>query len=171
MIIKWEFTGRDDMFRKCDQCGFQMSIDTKVCPKCNNKFYKATGYFDEEYFNYAGFWLRFLANFLDGLLLFIPNMMVRGIFNNSLLVPILSMWLYQATLESSFVQGTFGKKILGIKVTDLDGNRITFLRASARFFAEFFSAVTLLIGYIMAGLTMKKQALHDIIAGTLVIRD
>jgi uncharacterized RDD family membrane protein YckC len=79
-------------------------------------------------------------------------------------------WLYYSLLESSVWQGTLGKKALGLEVTDLDGNRISFGRATGRFFAKFISAIILFIGYIMAGFTEKKQALHDIIAGTLVIR-
>ncbi|PYV64750.1 MAG: RDD family protein, partial [Acidobacteria bacterium] len=58
----------------------------------------------------------------------------------------------------------------GLKVTDLAGRRISFARASGRYFAKYLSSMTLLIGYIMAGFTERKQALHDMIAGTLVIR-
>jgi uncharacterized RDD family membrane protein YckC len=79
-------------------------------------------------------------------------------------------WLYYSLLESSAWQGTLGKKALGLEVTDLDGNRISFGRATGRFFAKIISAIILGIGYIMAGFTEKKQALHDILAGTLVIR-
>jgi uncharacterized RDD family membrane protein YckC len=79
-------------------------------------------------------------------------------------------WLYYSLLESSAWQATLGKKALGLEVTDLDGNRISFGRATGRFFAKFISSIILGIGYIMAGFTEKKQALHDILAGTLVIR-
>ena len=79
-------------------------------------------------------------------------------------------WLYFALLESSPKQATLGKMALGIKVTDLDGNRISFGRATGRFFAKIISGVILMIGYIMAAFTAKKQALHDIIASTLVIK-
>jgi uncharacterized RDD family membrane protein YckC len=79
-------------------------------------------------------------------------------------------WLYYSLLESSAWQATLGKKALGLEVTDLDGNRISFGRATGRFFAKFISWMILFIGYIMAGFTEKKQALHDILAGTLVIR-
>jgi uncharacterized RDD family membrane protein YckC len=73
-------------------------------------------------------------------------------------------------MESSSRQATVGKMTLGLKVTDLAGRRISFARASGRYFAKYVSSMTLLIGYIMAGFTERKQALHDIIAGTLVIR-
>ena len=81
------------------------------------------------------------------------------------------LWLYYALLESSSWQGTVGKKALGLKVTDLDGRPISFARASGRFFARLITGlVPLAIGYILAGITAKKQALHDMIAGTLVLR-
>jgi len=73
-------------------------------------------------------------------------------------------------MESSVWQATLGKKTLGLRVTDLQGNRISFGRASGRFFGRIISGLTLFIGYIMAGFTEKKQALHDIIASCLVIR-
>jgi uncharacterized RDD family membrane protein YckC len=58
----------------------------------------------------------------------------------------------------------------GMKVTDENGNRITFARATGRYFGEYLSALTLFIGYMMAGWTERKQALHDLLAGTLVVR-
>ncbi len=79
-------------------------------------------------------------------------------------------WLYFALLESSAWQATLGKKALGLMVTDLEGHGISFARASGRFFAKIISAIILWIGFMMAGFTEKKQALHDMIAGTLVIR-
>jgi len=88
------------------------------------------------------------------------------------LIAIMSVvkWLYFALLESSAWQATLGKKALGLMVTDVGGGRISFGRASGRFFGKIISALILWIGYIMAGFTEKKQALHDIMAGTLVIR-
>lgn len=79
------------------------------------------------------------------------------------------MWLYFALMESSAYQGTLGKMALGIRVTDLDGGQIDFGRATGRYFAKILSFITLMIGYIMAAFTGKKQALHDIIAGTVVL--
>lgn len=80
-------------------------------------------------------------------------------------------WLYYALSESSTWQGTVGKKILNLQVTDLSGRRISFGRASGRFFAKMISGmIPLGIGYIMAGFTEKKQALHDMIASCLVLR-
>lgn len=86
-------------------------------------------------------------------------------------VGLLGQWLYFAYLESGEKQGTWGKQILGIYVTDLAGYRVTFARASGRFFAKLISGlIPLGIGYIMAGFTERKQALHDMIASCLVLR-
>lgn len=148
---------------------------------------------------YAGFWLRFVAAIIDGLILYFVGMILflpfaasmgmgmRGMMtgrppNLEGLLPLIHAairitllrtvlhWLYYSLLESSAWQGTLGKKALGLEVTDLDGNRISFGRATGRFFAKIISSIILFIGYIMAGFTEKKQALHDILAGTLVIR-
>lgn len=78
-------------------------------------------------------------------------------------------WLYYSLMESSARQATFGKIILSIKVTDLNGNRISFGKATGRYFGKILSGIVLCIGYIMAGFTEKKQALHDILAGCLVV--
>ncbi len=88
-----------------------------------------------------------------------------------ILIWLLIKYFYFAKLESSDNQGTFGKIILGIKVTDLKGDRISFRQASARFWRKNFSVIILFIGYMMAGWTKKKQALHDKISGTLVVND
>jgi uncharacterized RDD family membrane protein YckC len=86
-------------------------------------------------------------------------------------IGILVKWLYFAYLESGEKQGTWGKQLLGVYVTDLEGNRISFGRASGRFFAKIVSGlIPLGLGYIMAGFTERKQALHDMIASCLVLR-
>ena len=92
-----------------------------------------------------------------------------GAYLMFMLVITVGTWLYFALMESSKNQGTLGKMALGIKVTDLQGNRITFGRATGRYFAKFISAMVLMIGYIIAGFTEKKQALHDIIASCMVV--
>jgi uncharacterized RDD family membrane protein YckC len=164
---------------------------------------------------YAGFWLRFVAYIVDGLIIQIPlsiifwilflafggiNMLHTMISTTAsmqsttnpnealtsvltILTPIISIilllvlaqiaasWLYFAYMESSARQATLGKGILNLKVTDMNGNRISFGRASGRFFGKIVTnLVPLFIGWILAGFTEKKQALHDFIAGTLVWR-
>jgi uncharacterized RDD family membrane protein YckC len=154
--------------------------------------------------SYAGFWLRFVAHLIDGLIVgfgmlillvpifFLmggaamieslprhggeePNPAVLGGFLFLIFslagVAVIGQWLYFAYLESGEKQGTWGKQAMSIYVTDLAGNRITFGRASARFFAKIISGlIPLAIGYIMAGFTERKQALHDMIASCLVLR-
>jgi uncharacterized RDD family membrane protein YckC len=139
--------------------------------------------------NYAGFWLRFAASFIDsvittavlcpvGLLLGAAG----GLADNgkqgaatlgaqilSWLIGLAVGWLYNALCESSSWQGTVGKKVLGIRVTDEYGRRISFARATGRHFAKNLSALVCFVGFIMAAFTEKKQALHDMLAGTLVL--
>ncbi len=79
-------------------------------------------------------------------------------------------WLYFAIMEASTLQASLGKKVCGLRVTDMDGNRLSFARASGRFFGKYVSALTCLAGFIMAGTTQRKQALHDIMASTLVLK-
>jgi uncharacterized RDD family membrane protein YckC len=86
-----------------------------------------------------------------------------------ILVASAAQWLYFALMESSAKQGTLGKMALGIIVTDMNGNRLSFGRATGRYFGKILSGMILCIGYIMAGFTEKKQALHDMIAGCLVV--
>jgi uncharacterized RDD family membrane protein YckC len=86
-------------------------------------------------------------------------------------VVIVASWLYFALMESSARQATVGKIALGLYVTDLQGRRLSFGRATGRFFAKIITGlVPLFIGYIMAGFTARKQALHDMIAGCLVLK-
>ncbi|PCI24877.1 hypothetical protein COB57_03855 [Candidatus Peregrinibacteria bacterium] len=85
------------------------------------------------------------------------------------LVQVLVPYIYYAKMESSENQATLGKMALGMKVTDMNGKRISFGRASGRYWGKILSGLTILIGYIMAGFTDKKQALHDMMAGCLVV--
>jgi len=86
-------------------------------------------------------------------------------------IMLLADWLYYALSESSSWQGTVGKRLLNLKVTDLGGQRISFARASGRYFSRIIThMITLEIGFILAGFTEKKQAVHDMIASCLVLR-
>lgn len=152
--------------------------------------------------DYAGFWLRFIAYIIDGVilgfiefLLVIPLLGVLGVniallesgqlgeIEPEILIPaiisagaglylsiFMISWLYYALFEAGPRQGTIGKMALGIIVTDMEGNRLNFAKASLRYFGKIISSAIFMIGYIMAGLTQRKQALHDIIANTLVVR-
>ena len=132
---------------------------------------------------YAGFWRRFAAVLIDGIIIGIASSIVRygiigTIAGGSLstgaaaayeIVYLAAFWLYYTLMEASSRQATIGKMALGIIVTDLDGRRISWGRANARFFSKILSYITIYIGFIMAGFTEKKQGLHDMIAGTLVV--
>lgn len=142
---------------------------------------------------YGGFWIRLVAFVIDAILVGIViwpfSLMIGviiGVTGSAISMPgvgihvvngivgfaisLCANWIYEAALESSSRQATVGKMVLGLKVTDLEGRRISFARATGRHFAKFISGMMLLIGYIMAGFTERKQALHDMIAGTLVVR-
>jgi uncharacterized RDD family membrane protein YckC len=140
---------------------------------------------------YAGFWLRLAAAFVDGLVL-IPVWFVGSLissfaqmgahaaqtngavsFSASFLpwvIYILGAWVYYALMESSRPQGTLGKMAVGIVVTDLEGSPLSFGRASARYWAKGLSIVICYVGFLIAAFTQRKQALHDLVAGTLVLR-
>ena len=92
-----------------------------------------------------------------------------AIMQNTVLL-IIGYAIYEAVLESSVRQATLGKKIFDLKVTDLNGDRISFARALARHFAKYISSLALMIGFIIVGFSARKQALHDIIVRTVVPR-
>jgi uncharacterized RDD family membrane protein YckC len=83
---------------------------------------------------------------------------------------ILVTWLYHAFCESSSWQGTIGKKVLGLRVTDLNGNEISFGRATGRYFGTILSGMICGIGFLMVAFSERKQGLHDMLASTLVLK-
>lgn len=140
---------------------------------------------------YAGFWNRFAALFIDVLVLLIPQALFGYLVGTAFVnrmgytdpiqnyigyeiwsrgIALGIAWLYFALLESSKYQATIGKMALGLIVTDLSGNPISFGRASGRFFGKLLSSIIFGFGYIMAGFTSHRQALHDILAKCLVLK-
>ncbi|MCL6636765.1 MAG: RDD family protein [Alicyclobacillus sp.] len=120
---------------------------------------------------YGGFWIRVCANIIDSIVLLLPSLILGLLFGRaSWLFGLLLSLLYYALLESSSVQGSVGKLALGLRVTDVAGRRISFGRATGRYFAKFLSQLILCIGFMMVGWTQRKQGLHDFMAGTLVVR-
>jgi len=141
---------------------------------------------------YGGFWIRVVAAIIDAIILRVVVAPVHLVFGGlgmagmmgglphkglallgggvTFILLIFGSWLYEAFMESSSYQATLGKMIFGMKVTDLNGSRISFERATGRHFAKWLSAMILCIGYIMVGFTERKQGLHDLLAGTLVRR-
>jgi len=144
----------------------------------------------------AGFWIRFAAYMIDGLIMTVVAVVLIGIFVGImiltdqsvddesppgpiivaalLLVAVLIVvnWLYEALMTSSPRGATLGKVALGLRIVRFDGAQLSFGRATARHFVKYIvtPAVPLFIGYIMAAFTNRKRALHDILADTLVIK-
>ena len=135
---------------------------------------------------HAGFWRRVAAYFIDSVILFFAALLVgtvltlgmaatggiaaafaAGMLNYVIFIAI--YWLYFALQESSAAQATLGKRAFGLKVTDDRAHRISFGRATGRFFGKFVSSFILGIGYLLAGFTARKQALHDMMASTFVV--
>jgi len=125
-------------------------------------------------FVYAGFWQRLLALLVDGIVLNTAGFILASVFeiNDEYSVTGTSglfTWIYYALMESSATQATLGKMAVGLKVCDENGNRISFLNATGRYFAKILSAIILFIGFIMVAFDERKQGLHDKLARTLVI--
>ena len=135
---------------------------------------------------YGGFWLRFAALIVDAILLAIVNVVLLALFGGFNVDPAdpaagagaglanalggLINIAYFTLMEGGPRQATLGKSLLGLKVTDVDGNPIGYGRALLRNLAKIVSSLILFIGYIMAAFTGRKQALHDMIASTLVLK-
>jgi uncharacterized RDD family membrane protein YckC len=149
---------------------------------------------------YGGFWIRLLAHLIDHVILgavaaplffimALPTIirvaheaernqepspeMIMAILSSVLLyvaVAFAGQWLYEALLTSSSWQGTIGKRVLRLRVVDEAGNRIGFGRATGRFFAKILSSMFFCIGFLMIAFTDRKTGLHDMLAGTKVLR-
>jgi uncharacterized RDD family membrane protein YckC/ribosomal protein L40E len=152
----------------CRNCGAEHPDNAEFCPTCGVATAAGGGAYAASV-TYAGFWRRFAAWVIDSLILVIPAVILSRIGNAGSLLVLLGEWVYFAYQESSEAQATIGKRALGIIVTDGEGNRISFGRATGRYFAKIISGVILLIGFIMIAFTRKKQGLHDMIANTLVV--
>lgn len=138
---------------------------------------------------YAGFWRRLAAYLVDyivvivGIFLFFfvlgmavtiasggrdPNEKIFEVLGYLIGLP--AVWLYFALCESSSWQATLGKRALGIKVTDVNGQPVSFARATGRYFGKIISGLLLFAGFIMIAFTERKQGLHDLMADCLVVR-
>jgi len=120
---------------------------------------------------YGGFWIRVLAALVDSFVLLVPALVIQQSLGTraGLLVWVID-WLYYAGFESSMNQATLGKMACGLRVADTHGSRISFARATGRYFAKILSALPLCLGFALAGWTREKRALHDFVAGTIVLR-
>lgn len=191
----------------CARCGKEVPEGVGYCQSCGQEVGSApTGVpartAGPRPLPFAGFWVRLVAYFVDGLILGIPSAFVvlfilmsgtlgvtlhRGqvdprqaaallgpimlVFFFVFLLFLVLQWMYFALMESSARQATVGKSLMSLRVTDSEGRRLSFGHATGRYFAKIISGmIPFGIGYIMAGFTAKKQALHDMIAGTLVMK-
>jgi uncharacterized RDD family membrane protein YckC len=164
----------------CDKCGGQIVLEPPSTPLERGEFITE----DNGLKAYAGFWKRFGAAIIDGFILIVVGFVIGALIDFAYgfspgisegasawgnLVGIIVGWLYFAIMESSSKQGTLGKMALGIKVTDLSGDAISFGRATIRHFSKIISTILLLVGYLMVAFTARKQGLHDMIARCLVV--
>lgn len=204
----------------CQYCGQPIAAASPFCSQCGRPqpggpspaaaaaaapafaASSATAYVAAPSVTYAGFWMRFLAIVIDGLVVGVvtgpvtliveaamgfggafnitgdkPDInpgqiaMIAGMFAFIVVFSVAAHALYEALLTASKKQATVGKMVFRIKVTDLEGRRISIPRAFGRHFAKYVSGMTLAIGYLIQPFTARRQALHDLIAGTLVMRD
>jgi uncharacterized RDD family membrane protein YckC len=129
---------------------------------------------------YGGFWVRLIALLADSAIVFLLTALIiagaaMALGAEALMPVMLAVWiagaLYWPVMHASRRQATFGKSIVGLKVTRFDGRRITMLRSLWREIAKAFSAAVVMLGYIMAAFTPRKQALHDLMSATYVVRE
>ena len=176
----------------CSNCGTEvLRSDQRLCAKCGKPIRAPYAPSDasRERLNlqesedppYAGFWRRVAGYLIDYVVVVVIYVclvvMLRVIGSGSQIAPlvfplyVIAAWIYSAGLESSAKQATLGKLAVGIKVTDLDGRRIGFGRATGRYFAHIVTVLTIGVGYAVAVFSRKRQTVHDMIADTLVVRD
>lgn len=172
----------------CPGCGNENGPDARWCTACGRALPTlhpgAAPAPPPARQTYGGFWKRAAALLIDWVLMLAPAFVLGALIGLAVgpgegaektaehlgnLAGIVVSWLYYALAESSSWQATPGKRMLGMQVTDLEGRRISFGRASGRFFGKIVSGLTLGVGYAMAGFTDRKQGLHDMMAGCLVV--
>ena len=182
----------------CTECGSLFAVDDMirhgnlyVCANCKPVFMQKLAEGAEirtGAMRYAGFWLRFGAALVDGIILIVVNTGVQLVFvffmgqslgtpaDSAGLILFLGLYIIQLAIGISYETiligkygATLGKMACKIKVVTADGGRVSYLRAFGRYFAKFLSGVILLIGYIMAAFDPERRALHDRICNTRVL--
>lgn len=128
---------------------------------------------------FGGFWLRFLALIADSAIVFLFMVLIIAGGASALgqdMLPVavaaagLFALLYWPAMQASWLQATFGKALLGMRITSYQGNRIFFLRSVGRELAKILSGALFLLGYVLTAFTARKQSLHDLLASTYVVR-
>jgi uncharacterized RDD family membrane protein YckC len=187
--------------RFCSECGQSRPAgelarfgDRLICPACKDSYAQKLreGVAPATAMVYAGFWIRFLAVPIDGIILFIVDTILELVLlgTNSTRIAATNpaeigatmsklgmIWLISLAVQCSYetffigkMAATPGKMALGLKVVRPDGSPVDYGRAAGRFFAKMLSMIILMIGYIMAGFDAQKRALHDMICDTRVIK-
>lgn len=182
----------------CTKCGSPTAAQAQFCNNCGTPLPVASPIAIVPAYTgrYGGFWVRLVAFIIDAFIVgaasapFFFMLMSKGLFaalrnqgeepDPATILAIVGgavgyqvatlviNWLYEAYMLSSEHQATFGKMAMGLKVTGTNGQRISFARATGRHFAKILSGLVMCIGYIMAAFTERKQALHDMLANTVV---
>jgi len=180
----------------CANCGMNLVSGAVRCGQCGEHIAGVSTNYRQRQINtddvqYAGFWVRtlayvldcFILGFINGGVAFSVGFFYRVIYPYSYMEPeiiqqwydvigllsIFCPWLYFSIMNCSEGRSTYGKRIMGIVVTDLKGERISFGLATARYFCMLLSALLFCIGFIMVAATKRKQGLHDIMVGTVVV--
>jgi uncharacterized RDD family membrane protein YckC len=182
----------------CSRCGTWASEEATHCPLCGSSL-RGDGTTVPPHaaaahgvtagampaLQYAGFWRRFAAVLLDSALLWFPTATARAVLGLDPFAPFdpqtpavwVSMgleyllgWLYAALWISSGSRGTLGHQVMGLYVSDLHGNRISFAHATGRYLAQLLTLFTLGLGYLLQLATPRRQTLHDWVSRTLVLR-
>jgi len=170
----------------CPQCGVAAAPGYRFCTRCGSALTAApapptpTAGVMAAVDVFAGFWPRTSAFLIDYLLVVLVCVLLRGLLGIRLDSPavlqaffwatVLVLWLYKAVAERSERQASLGKLAFDLKVTSLNGERIGLTRALVRNFAQTLSGLIAFIGFLMPAFTRRHQALHDMIAGTVVTR-
>lgn len=187
--------------KSCAYCGESILVNATKCKHCGEYLddengecgYPANDRGEKTMLLYGGFGSRLVANALDGVLCLITETIITApvgfvihiirnreeeisgtipiVLSIGFAIHLLIHWLYFAFLESSSWQASLGKKTMNLSITDLDGNQISFWRATWRFVGSYISALFFLGGFLIQPFTEKKQTLHDIMAGTLVVKN
>lgn len=169
----------------CQKCAANNLEEAQFCSACGQSLSLAVS---APALVYAGFWQRFAAVFIDGFIISAATLLLfavlgvvmavsgganmgamMGLIALSYLASFVISAAYFTLMEAGERGATYGKRALNLRVTDVEGNRITTGRALGRWFGHWITNLTCYIGYVMQPFTEKKQALHDMISSTVVI--
>jgi len=149
----------------CAACASSVPPDASVCPACGRTIQTRA-------VDYGGFWIRFLAWVIDAAIIAGVDAAVALAIGDAIIAGLAQLLATTAYILGFWLAaaGTPGKLILGLRIVMADGSRLRAGAAVIRYFADYLSAILLFIGYLMIAFRADKAALHDLIAGTMVIR-